>query len=409
MTHCKPITVMQLSSSLNHDDSERGIYHIAHGLIKNGHQSIIVASASMDDDFVARLSKDGSHYHRLVMNKKTWWSLRQVIPLVRLIEQYKPDIIHVHSRTPAWVLYWALQWLQKKSHVYAKIKRMICINHHSQKAPCQPKIISSVYGFYSLNAYSKALFFADVMIVASQSIEKYIRQALDAMNDKDIGILPKIVCVRRGVDVRLYPYRHHSSIHWLQYIFTEFPKLEHKKWLVFPTHIGEEYGQEWLIDIIGNLKDKFPDIHIIIMDNDSSEGLKQGEMVIYDDFRQRLMALDLMDYVSFVGQKPIDLKDWLSSADIVLALANQPESIGMTALQAIHLGTPVIGWDKGAFGDILKNLYPCGLVSDYNAHAICRVISRQLDTEVRPVMTHEYEIQTMVNETLQVYQSVLFV
>lgn len=215
-----------------------------------------------------------------------------------------------------------------------------------------------MYGFYPLNSYSKALFFADIMIVASQSIEKYINEAISNMDDGEIQILPKIVRVRRGVDVRIYPYRHHSSVHWLQHIFTEFPELEHKKWLVFPTRIGEEYGQEWLIDIIGNLKNKFPNIHVIVMDNDSNEGLKHAESVVYDDFRQRLMALNLNEYVSFVGQKPVDLKDWLSSANMVLALANQPESIGMTALQAIHPGTPVIGWDKGAFGDILTNLYP---------------------------------------------------
>ena len=40
------------------------------------------------------------------------------------------------------------------------------------------------------------------------------------------------------------------------------------------------------------------------------------------------------------------MREWLSSANIVLSLANHPESIGMTALQAIHLGTPVIGWAK---------------------------------------------------------------
>lgn len=399
------MTVMQLLSSLKHDDAERGIYHIAHTLAKEGHQSIIVAGAADDDDFVARLTKDGSLYYRLEMIKKSWWSLRQILPLARLIEHHQPDIIHVHSRTPAWVLYWTLKFINKKQQLRKKIKRTL--NHDKLTTPYTPKIISSMYGFYPLNSYSKALFFADTMIVASQSIEKYIHEAMAEMDDGEIKVLPKIVRVRRGVDVRIYPYRHHSSIHWLQHIFAEFPELEHKKWLVFPTRIGEEYGQEWLIDIIGNLKNKFPNIHVIVMDNDSNEGLKHSESVIYDDFRQRLMALNLDDYVSFVGQKPIDLKDWLSSANMVLALANQPESIGMTALQAIHLGTPVIGWDKGAFGDILTNLYPRGLVTTHSAHAVCRTISQQLETGVRPIITNEYEIDTMVDETLQVYKNTL--
>ncbi len=403
----RPMIVMQLLSSLKHDDAERGIYHIAHTLVKDGHKSIIVAGAPDDDDFVARLTKDGSHYHHLDMTKKSWWSLRQILPLTRLIEHYKPNVIHVHSRTPAWVLHWTLKLLKKKQQLHTKISYTFKHKQAYEYANYEPKIISSMYGFYPLNSYSKALFFADIMIVASQSIEKYINEAISDMDDGEIQILPKIVRVRRGVDVRIYPYRHHSSVHWLQHIFTEFPELEHKKWLVFPTRIGEEYGQEWLIDIIGNLKNKFPNIHVIVMDNDSNEGLKHAESVVYDDFRQRLMALNLNEYVSFVGQKPVDLKDWLSSANMVLALANQPESIGMTALQAIHLGTPVIGWDKGAFGDILTNLYPRGLVTTNSAHAVCKAISCQLETGVRPVITNEYEIDTMVDETLQVYQNAL--
>ena len=60
--------------------------------------------------------------------------------------------------------------------------------------------------------------------------------------------------IYRGVDTRTYPYRHNPSVYWLRKTFAEFPELEHKKWLLFPTVIGSEYGQEWLVDILGNLK-----------------------------------------------------------------------------------------------------------------------------------------------------------
>ncbi len=374
--------IMQLLSSVKHDDSERGIYHIAHALIKKGHESIIIADGEMDDDFVVRLTRDGSDYYKLSMPKKSWLSLRHVFRLKKLIDHHKPDIIHVHSRTPAWVLHWALRLSPKP----------------------RPKIIATMYGFYPLNSYSKALFDADVLISASKSIDKYLKNALRELDDDDsTAYIDQIVCIRRGVDARIYPYRHKPSVHWLQNIFSEFEELEHKKWLIFPTVIGAEYGQEWLIDIIGNLKDKYPKLHVIIMDNDTSDELSQSTAVIYDDFRQRVTALNLDKYISFVGKKPADLKDWLSSAHVVLALANQPESIGMTALQAIHLGTPVIGWDKGAFSDILTALYPRGLIKHQDAKSLCTAIASQLETGIRPNITHEYEIEKMVKETLFVY------
>ena len=80
-----------------------------------------------------------------------------------------------------------------------------------------------------------------------------------------------------------------------------FLSLNTKKWLVFPTPIGPEYGQEWLIDILGNLQEKIPKIHAIIMDDDPTARIHQ--CVFYEDFVQRLHTLGLQDRVSFIGKK----------------------------------------------------------------------------------------------------------
>lgn len=382
----RPLTVMQLLSSLKHDESERGIYHIAHALTKSGHSSVIISSASDDDELVIRLKRDGSQHHSLAMPKKSWWALRHVFALRRLIKKHKPDVIHVHSRTPAWVLHWALRPIQPER---------------------RPHIIGTVYGFYPLNSYAKALFDADLLIAASKSIHRHLVDGLKALShDGNHPYIPRITCVRRGIDVRTYPYRHHASSHWLQQKFFEFPELEHKKWLIFPTPIAAEHGQEWLIDILGNLIPHYPNLHVIIMDDDpkDSDNKPAPTNLAYEDFHQRTSALKLDQYISYVGKRPSDLKEWLCSADIVLALANFPESIGINVLKAIHLGTPVIGWDKGAFADILHALYPRGLVKQHNALALIKAISSQLKSHSRPAMTHEYEVDTMVGETLALYQ-----
>ncbi len=370
--------VMHLLSSLKHDDSERGIYAISHALHKRGDVAVVVAGADSDDELVQRLEQDGNYYHRLRMPKKSWTALRQIWRLRRLMRQENPDIIHIHSRVPAWIAHFALQGISKR-----------------------PKVVSSIYGFYPINNYSKALFFADHIISASRSIDHYLHTQL-----AQCPHLPKppITCIRRGVDTRLYPYRHKPSVHWLQHVFAEFPELEKKQWLIFPTAIGNQQGQEWLIDILGNLKDDFPKLHLLIMDEPFLDD-GYANHFIYEDFYQKIATLGLLDHVSFIGKHPHDSKDWLSSAQIVLALADKPESIGMTILQALHLGTPVIGWDKGAYHDILTALYPEGLIRDYNAKVLCARIAEQLDSKTRPNISYEYEIDTMVNDTLQVYDN----
>lgn len=366
--------VMRLLSSLKHDESERGIFHLGRALVKNGHTSIIVSSADDENELVKRLERDGNLYHQLYMNKKSWLSLLQIAPLRHLIEQYDPDIIHLHSRTPAWILHLALR--------RARVKRV-------------PKLVSTMYGFYPINKYSQALLDVDTIITVSDSVTNYLRKGL---RREDVG--PKVIKrIYRGIDTRRYPYRHNPSVYWLRRTFAEYPELEHKKWLVFPTVIGNEYGQEWLIDILGNLQEQFPNIHVIIMDDDYRDG-----DVAHEDFRQRTTALDLNDRITYVGGKRDDMREWLSAANIVMALANQPESIGINALQAIHLGTPVIGWDQAAFSEILQPLYPQGLVKKYNAQALCKAVRNQLESVTRPEMTDRFTMREMIKETLIVYQ-----
>jgi len=363
--------VMRLLSSLKHDESERGIFHLGRALVKRGHTSIIVSSADKEHELVKRLERDGNIYHQLSLEKKSWMALRQIWPLRQLIEKYQPDIIHLHSRTPAWILHWALKG--------AKLKH-------------KPKLVSTMYGFYPLNNYSRALLNVDCTITVSDSVSEYLLQGI-----KEVKKPPRSI-IYRGVDTRNFPYRYNPSVYWIHRTFAEYPELEHKKWLLFPTVIGQEYGQEWLIDILGNLSEDFPNLHIIIMDEDSRRD------VVHEEFMQRVNALELRDKFTFIGTKRNDMREWLAAANLVLGLANQPESIGINVLQAIHLGTPVVGWNKAAFHEILKPLYPQGLVKEETAYALCKVIRNQLENVMRPPITDKFTMQQMIDETLAVYR-----
>lgn len=366
--------VMRLLSSLKHDESERGIFHLGRALVKRGHTSIIISSSDTENELVKRLKRDGNIYHQLSLEKKSWLALRQIWPLRQLIEKYQPDIIHLHSRTPAWILHWALKG--------AKLAR-------------KPKLVSTMYGFYPLNSYARAFLNVDCLITVSDSVSEYLSKGL-----KELKHPPRsIIRIYRGVDTRNFPYRYNPSVYWIHRTFAEYPELEHKKWLLFPTIIGQEYGQEWLIDILGNLSEDFPNLHIIIMDDDSRRE------VVHEEFMQRINALELRDKFTFVGNKHNDMREWLAAANLVLGLANQPESIGINVLQAIHLGTPVVGWNKAAFREILNPLYPQGLVKEDTAYALCKVIRIQLENAMRPPITDKFTMQQMIDETLEVYRS----
>ncbi|GBL46756.1 glycosyltransferase [Sulfuriferula multivorans] len=55
------------------------------------------------------------------------------------------------------------------------------------------------------------------------------------------------------------------------------------------------------------------------------------------------------------------MREVFAVSDIVLSLSSKPESFGRTVLEALRLGTPVVGYNHGGVGEILAAAYPAGL------------------------------------------------
>ena len=49
-----------------------------------------------------------------------------------------------------------------------------------------------------------------------------------------------------------------------------------------------------------------------------------------------------------------------SLSALVFSLSTQPESFGRTTLEALSIGIPVVGYDHGGVGEILKDVFPQG-------------------------------------------------
>ena len=92
---------------------------------------------------------------------------------------------------------------------------------------------------------------------------------------------------------------------------------------------------------------------------------------------------------------------------MVLSLSNQAETFGRTALEALSVGTPVIGWKRGGVAEILSQLYPQGLIAVDNHAALFNAVKKHLDEpqQVKPVTT--FSLKEMCDQTLYLYKQVL--
>lgn len=367
----KTMKVMQLLPELNSGGVERGTLEIARALVAQGHQSLVVSNGGR---LVSQLEAEGSTHLTLPIHKKSLSSLWQIRPLRQLIEEHQPDIVHVRSRVPAWLTHFAL--------------RKIPANK-------RPHLISTVHGFYSVNRYSAIMTQAEKVIAVSDSVVKYITDHYKNCPPQDI------VRIYRGIDPAAFPHNYQPSAQWFNQVFNDFPELENKFLLCLPGRITRLKGHESLIELMQQLHSQYPQLHAVVVG-----GADVKKQAYLSELQNTIQSKGLADKITFVGHRS-DIREWLAFSDIVLSLSNQAETFGRTALEALSVGTPVIGWNRGGVAEILSHVYPQGLVEAENEKALLETVKHHIEQPQTVAPVTMFSLKDMCDQTLELYQSVL--
>ncbi len=363
--------VMQLLPELNSGGVERGTLEIARALVADGHESLVVSNGGR---LVAQLEAEGSKHLTLAIHKKALSSLWQIRPLRRLIEQHQPDIVHVRSRVPAWLTHFALKGIP---------------------AHQRPHLISTVHGFYSINRYSQIMTQAEKVIAVSDSVVKYITDHYKNCPAQDI------VRIYRGIDPQAFPHGYQPSAAWLNQTFQDFPELENKFLICLPGRVTRLKGHESLITLMEKLLQQYPQVHAVIVG-----GADPKKAAYLKELEETIQTKGLSEQMTFVGHRS-DIREWLAFSDVVLSLSNQAETFGRTALEALSVGTPVIGWNRGGVAEILSQLYPQGLIEVDDQDSLFKTVQNHIDTPQAVAPVSMFSLENMCNQTLSLYQQVV--
>lgn len=364
----KTMKVMQLLPELNSGGVERGTLEIARALVSQGHQSLVVSNGGR---LVGALEAEGSQHLSLPIHKKSLSSLWQIRPLRRLILQHRPDILHVRSRVPAWLTHFALRGIPAQQ---------------------RPHLISTVHGFYSINRYSAIMTRAEKVIAVSDSVVDYITTHYPQCPPEDI------VRIYRGIDPQAFPHAYQPPPQWFHQTFIDFPQLENQFILCLPGRITRLKGHETLIELMQHLQQHAPHVHAVVVG-----GADDKKAAYLDELENSIKAKGLTDKITFVGHRA-DIREWLAFSDVVLSLSKQAETFGRTALEALSLGTPVVGWNRGGVAEILSRLYPQGLIDVDDQHRLQQAVEQQIAQPHSIAPVNEFSLKQMCDQTLALYQ-----
>ncbi len=362
--------VMHLLPSLSSGGVEQVVLELCQGLCAAGVNCTVVSAGGA---MVEAIEAAGARHICRPIGRKSLATLLQVRRMAALIREEKPDILHLHSRVPAWVGYLACKLLTTAE---------------------RPAVITSFHGFHSVNAYSGIMAKGDKVIAVSECMKEHILSCYPATAEANIRVIPNSVDTEQN-----HPGYQPSPDWWAQWR-QDYPELEGKYTLCLPGRITRLKGATHLIPLLRDLRAKGIPAHAIIVGE-----TKKGKEAYRDELKQAFAEAGLADAVTWTGHRR-DLRDVLVACDVTLSLTLQPESFGKTTLEALALGRPVAGYEHGGVGEQLHVFLPEGRVPTGDPQAMADRLAQwhtQRPTPKLPVPP-PYRREDMISAHLVLYR-----
>ncbi|MGK0296606.1 MAG: glycosyltransferase involved in cell wall biosynthesis [Gammaproteobacteria bacterium] len=371
MNNSKNMTVIQTLPALDAGGVERGTIEIAKALVTRGHRSIVVSAGGR---MLEELNSIGSEHITLPIGEKSPMTLKHIPQLRKLLKDSNALILHARSRFPAWISYLAMTGLERN---------------------LRPYFITSVHGPYSVNQYSKIMMRGEKIIAVSNFIKNYICE-----NYPDTAP-EKIIMIPRGVCTKDFPYGHRPNGIWTSNWNSEYPQTTGKVLITLPARTTRWKGHEEFLELFKLLRSN-KDIHGIIVG-----GPHPGKEAYYRELKEKVLDLGMQHTITFTGHRN-DIREIMSISSIVLSLSTKPEAFGRTILESLSLGVPVISYDHGGAREIMRSIFPAGLVPDKNNKIAIEKIRSFIKTPPTVPETNPFTLERMQNETMALYESLAF-
>jgi glycosyltransferase involved in cell wall biosynthesis len=362
--------VVQALAALSVGGSEFVATELTETLTREGHRVTVLAAPGPLD---ARVAAAGAERLAWPVNRKRPGTLRYIRRLRRWLAEERPDLVHVHSRLPALLVWHALAGLPESS---------------------RPALVTSMHGHYSVSRYSGYMARGDAVIAVSEAIRDYTLHNYPVDPDR-------VQVIHGGASRSDFPFGYRPNDAWMRDTLAEFPELADRRWLCLPGRLSRYKGHGEFINLIASLARDYDDIQGVIV------GTGRKGSRYHDELVGLAIAGGVRDHITFTGERN-DIRDWMAASELVFNLCSEPpEAFGRTVLEALYLGRPVVAWNHGGVAEILADLYPFGAVRPDNAAAL-RAQTVTFLRHAPPVENRDaFSLEGSMQRTLDVYRAVL--
>lgn len=365
----KKLTVVQMLPELESGGVERGTLEMGKYLVDHGHRSMVISGGGR---LVDQLIQEGSEHINWEVGKKSLLTLRYIKKVRKFLRETQPDILHLRSRLPAWIGYLAWKKLPEND---------------------RPKLVTTVHGPYTVGKYSSVMMRGERIIAVSNMIRDYIVDNYSFVDPSTIKV------IHRGVDTSKYAPDFSPSSEWMNRWLEDYPQMNGKQLLTLPARLTRWKGQEDFIEIIHKLINEGQNVHGILVGSAHPKKLKYAV-----ELKGIINTLGLEDDITMTGHRA-DLKEILSISSIVFSLSTEPEAFGRTTIEALSLGTPVIGYNHGGVKEQLEQLFPDGAIPLGQLDVVIKKIKEWSTLNPLPMGNKTFTLESMCLNCSELYSS----
>jgi len=371
-------TILQVLPKLDTGGAERVAIEIAEAVVAAGHKSIIAAEPG---PLLSAAQRSGAEIMHLPLASKSPLTMRRNAKrLETLIRAQKLDLVHAHSRAPAWSARWAVQ---------------------NTKTP----LVTSYHGVYGENSafkrrYNAVMAAGDRVIAVSAFIAGLVRARYGVGDDRLRTILG-------GVDVQKFDPALVVGDR-VSRLAKEWRMNMSEPAIMLPGRLTGWKGQKLLIEALGRMRHREA---VVIL-----AGAAQGREAYMRGLVSLAEGLGLAGRVRLVGNAE-DMPAAMMLVDIVVNASTDPEAFGRTIIEAQAMGRVVVAADHGGARETILPgetgfLFPPG-----DATALAAVLDSALEMSpqariawgqrARAHVAERHSLAAMQMATLAVYGELL--
>ena len=366
----RPLSVVQLLPALEAGGVERSTLEIAAALLDAGHRAIVVSAGGR---LVQALRAIGAEHITLPIGRKSLLTLRHIPALRKIFRETEADIVHARSRLPAWLAVAALRGMKARPH-----------------------LVTTMHGLNSPGRYSGVMLRGERVICVSDSVRDYALQHYPKTDPQRLTVIP------RGVNPLAFPRAVVPDSVWRAQFLAAHPQLDGGRLLLLPGRGTRLKGHVHALDLLRRLRADGVDARLLLAGVDQPG---RGRYLV--ELRKQGDALGLRDVVAYTTPLA-EMCELYGLSDLVLQLSDKPEAFGRTVIEALCSGRPVLGWDLGGVGELLRELLPDGAVAFGDADALATRAKMLLAAPPPEIpLPDRYTLARMQADTLALYENLV--